>query len=61
LVVSREQVTEKRAKPFEARFSGAACLLEGGLDAVSDEEEGGASLHLQRLAGMVVSTKTGVW
>jgi hypothetical protein len=27
-------------------------LLEGGLDAVGDEEEGGAALQLQRLAGI---------
>jgi hypothetical protein len=32
---------------------GVPRLLERGLDPIGDEDEGGASLHLQRLAGMV--------
>ena len=35
--------------------------LVGGLDPVGDEVESGRSIALQRLAGMMVMTKTGTW
>jgi hypothetical protein len=50
-------------KQHIAPARGLLCLLECRLDSIGDEDEGGASLHRQGLAGMVGEheDRRGVW